>query len=267
MEQEVTFEYDKRLHKTINLKIGDLSFSAREAINVLRGNIQLSGYDMKVVAVTSAVANEGKSAVAFRLAKSMAALKKRTIYVDCDIRNSVTKKRYHIFEKTVGLSEYLCGNIGIYDMIYRTDDPWMHIIFTGAAAPNPSELISGAMFSELIAQLRKHYDYVVVDTAPVNLVIDGALAAKQCDGTVLVVESGVTERAQAMRAKQQLEYAGARILGVVLNKIGTKKSGYGYQYGYGYGKKYGYGYGKKYGYGYGEQNDSSKRKKRKAKKR
>ena len=56
-------------------------------------------------------------------------------------------------------------------------------------------------------------------------------------------------------------------MGVVLNKIGTKKSGYGYQYGYGYGKKYGYGYGKKYGYGYGEQNDSSKRKKRKAKKR
>ena len=257
MKQEVT--YDKRLQKVVDLAISEVPFSVREAINVLRGNIQLSGYDTKVIAVTSSMANEGKSEIAFRLAKSMAALGKRTIYVDCDIRNSVIKRRYRIYETTVGLSEYLCGNVGIFDIIYQTEDPWMHMIFTGAVAPNPSELISGALFSDLIAQLRKHYDYVVVDTAPVNLVIDGALAAKQCDGTVLVVESGVTERARAIRAKQQLEYAGAKLLGVVLNKIGTKKSGYGYQYA----QKYGYGYG----YGYGEQNGSKKRKKKKAKKR
>ena len=81
-----------------------------------------------------------------------------------------------------------------------------------------------------------------------NPVIDGALIAKRCDGTVLVIESGITERAQVVRAKKQLEYAGIKILGVILNKVGMSQKGYGYGYGYGYG-----GYG--YGYGYGEKKE------------
>ena len=117
------------------------------------------------------------------------------------------------------------------------NDPWLDLIFTGAVAPNPSELISGSLFSQLISQLRDYYDYVIVDTPPVNAVVDGLLVAKQCDGTILVVESGVTERGSAMHAKRQLEFAGVKVIGVVLNKVGTKKSGYGYGYGYGYGEK------------------------------
>ena len=220
-----------------------LPFAAREAINVLRGNIQMSGYNVKTVAITSSVAHEGKSSVAFRLAKSMAALGRRTLYLDCDIRNSATMARYGIQIRMPGLSEYLCGRAQTSNIICHTDDPWMDIIFTGSVAPNPSELVSGKLFENLIKWVRERYEYVIVDTPPVNVVIDGVLIAKHCDGAVLVVESGVTDRSQVIRAKKQLEYAGVKILGCVLNKIGTRKSGYkyGYGYGYGYGHRYGYG--------------------------
>ena len=243
-----------------------LPFRVNEAINILRGNIQMSGYRLKAIAVTSARAHEGKSSIAFRLAKSMAALDKKVLYLDCDIRNSRIQERYQIEGEYKGLSEYLCGKSQLEEIVYHTDDKWMDIVFAGAVAPNPSELISGSLFGDLMSFGRHNYDYVILDTPPVNLVVDGLLVAKQCDGTILVVESGSTERAQAEKAKQQLQYAGIKILGAVLNKAGAEGGRYGYGYGYGkYG--YGYGYGKHYGAekeeGQGEETDGKKKHKRK----
>ena len=228
-------------------------FAVNEAINVLRGNVQLSGNNIKAVAVTSSLAHEGKSSMAFRLAKSMASLEKRVLYLDGDIRNSTTQIRYEIMGDKVGLSEYLCGEASKEKIIYHTDDQWLDMIFTGAKAPNPSALVSGPLFQELMQFLKSIYDYVIVDTPPLNLVIDGLLIAKQCDGTVLVVESGITERAQAEKARRQMEYAGINILGAVVNKVRMNERRYGYGYGYGYGN---YGYG--YGYGYGEKESGQK---------
>ena len=246
MDQQLKWRTEIPETRKVTPQAEPLPFQAKEAINVLRGNIQLSGFDLKVIAITSAVAHEGKSSIAFRLAKSMAGLKKRTVYLDCDIRNSLTTTRYQIQDKVQGLTEFLCGRAPMNDIIYRTDDRYLDMIFTGAVAPNPSELVSGKLFQLLLDELKKRYDYIIVDTPPVNPVIDGALIAKRCDGAVLVVESGITERAQVVRAKKQLEYAGIKILGVVLNKIGLSQKGYGYGYGFGYGG-YGYGYGEKKG--------------------
>ena len=239
--------------------IGEVPFRVNEALNALRGNIQLSGYNLKTIAITSALAHEGKSSIAFRLAKSMAGLDKRVLYMDCDIRNSTTQARYQIDGEKKGLSEYLCGNIPKEQIIYHTDDKWMDILFTGATAPNPSELLSGPLFAELINFVRSIYDYIIVDTPPLNLVIDGLLVAKQCDGAILVVESGLTERAQAEKARQQMQYAGIKILGAVLNKADISDKRYGYGHRYGYGSYYGYGYG------YGEKGKKSRKKKQKSK--
>ena len=233
--------------------LSKVPFAVNEAINVLRGNVQLSGNNIRAVAVTSSLAHEGKSSMAFRLAKSMASLEKRVLYLDGDIRNSTTQIRYEIMGDKVGLSEYLCGEASKEKIIYHTDDQWLDMIFTGAKAPNPSALVSGPLFQELMQFLKSIYDYVIVDTPPLNLVIDGLLIAKQCDGTVLVVESGITERAQAEKARRQMEYAGINILGAVVNKVRMNERRYGYGYGYGYGK---YGYG--YGYGYGEKESGQK---------
>ena len=232
-------------NKTITPRISTLDFHTKEAINILRGNIQMAGYNVKVIAFTSANAHEGKSSLSFRLAKSLAGLNKKVLYLDCDIRNSKTKKRYGIVEKTEGLSEFLCGQLPMEKMIFQTDDPCLDMIFSGKYAPNPSELLSGELFHHLMQTLKSSYDYVIVDTPPANLVIDAILVAKECDSTIIVVESGYTDRREVLRLKGILENAEIKVLGVVLNKIMFSKKHYGYgRYGY---KKYGYG---RQGYGY-----------------
>lgn len=226
-------------NKTITPRISTLDFHTKEAINILRGNIQMAGYNVKVIAFTSANAHEGKSSLSFRLAKSLAGLNKKVLYLDCDIRNSKTKKRYGIVEKTEGLSEFLCGQLPIEKMIFPTDDPCLDMIFSGKYAPNPSELLSGELFHHLMQNLKSSYDYVIVDTPPANLVIDAILVAKECDSTIIVVESGYTDRREVLRLKGILDNAEIKVLGVVLNKIMFSKKHYGYgRYGY---KKYGYG--------------------------
>lgn len=239
-----------RQKEIVRPEIPEVPYRVTEAINILRGNIQLSGNDIRTIAVTSAMAHEGKSSTAFRLARSLAALEKRVLFLDCDIRNSNTQIRYNIHGNKKGLSEYLCGSAERDKIIYHTDDPWLDMVFTGAVAPNPSELISGELFQKFMAFVRSIYDYIIVDTPPLNLVIDGLLIAKQCDGAVLVVESGLTERAQVEKARRQMVYADIKILGAVLNKARSGNGRYGYGYGYGY-------------YGHSRQEDAAEQKQQK----
>lgn len=147
MTQSIPNLNEARL-KIVHPQIADLPYAAQEAVNILRGNIQLSGNHLQVIAITSASKEEGKSSVAIQLAKSFAALNRTTVYVDCDIRKSKTLRRYQINEQVVGLTEYLCGSCRIDDIVYRTDNQNMDMIFTGAAAPNPSELLSDPIHLE-----------------------------------------------------------------------------------------------------------------------
>ena len=234
----------------IEMQVKPLDYHACEALNMLRGAIQMAGSGINVFAVTSALAHEGKSSLAFRLAQSLAALDgKRVAFVDCDIRNSRMKKRYRITQKTVGLSEYLCSKASAKEIVYATGNPQLDLIFCGSKAPNPRELVSSILMDELLMQLKQVYDYVIVDTPPVNLVVDAAIIAPKCDTTLIVVECGVTEQQDLTHTIHLLERSNARILGIVLNKVDSKNNRYG-KYGK-YGKRYGYGrYGyKKYGYG------------------
>ncbi len=114
----------------------------------------MSGNGIKVISITSSRKEEGKSSVSVQLAKSLAALNKTTVYLDCDIRKSKTLRRYQINEQVVGLTEYLCGNCRLEDIVYQTDNPYMDMIFTGALAPNPSELLTDTLFDDLLETLR-----------------------------------------------------------------------------------------------------------------
>lgn len=244
--------WEERSVKGIDMQVKPLEYHACEAINMLRGAVQMAGSGVRIFAVTSALAHEGKSSLAFRLAQSLAALGgKRVVFVDCDIRNSRMKKRYRITQKTVGLSDYLCGNASEQEIVYPTENPQLDIIFCGRKAPNPSELVSSALMDELLGRLKRAYDYVIVDTPPVNLVVDATIIAPKCDTTMVVVECGVTEQQDLAHTIDLLERANAKILGIVLNKVDSKNNRYG-KYGK-YGKRYGYG---KYGYkqyGHGEE--------------
>ena len=214
---------------------GHEEFRVNEAIKTLRANVQFSGENIKTIAVTSSIPGEGKSTIAMKLARSFAEAGKFTVLVDCDIRRSMVMDKFQIDGEIKGLSEYLCGMADYEHILQRTNQASFYMVFTGRHVPNPSELLSGYRFTELVKRLRDDFEVVILDTSPVSSVIDGAIVASRCDGAVLVVASEEISRKIVQRVKWQLQKSGVHILGVVLNKINTKKDSY-YYYRYGYDK-------------------------------
>ncbi len=227
-----------------------LSYNRTEAIRTLRTNIQFCGDEIKTVAFTSCLQNEGKSTVLMDLARSVAESGKKVLVVDADMRKSVMVGRLRASSRSgspiYGLSHYLSGQKKLRDVLcISAQEKYMHVIFAGPAVPNPTEMLGNHYFEELMAFARENYDMVLVDCAPLGMVIDAAVTAKNCDGAVLVISQGTAGRRDILEVKSQLEASGVNILGAVLNKVDITQSGY---YGKHYGKYYGYGrYGKYYG--------------------
>lgn len=208
-----------------------------EAIKTLRTNIQFCGSGIRVIMMASALPDEGKSDMAFALASSLAQIGKRVLLIDADIRKSVLVSRYQLEDEVCGLSQYLSGQKPLEEIRYATSVENLHMIFSGPYSPNPAELLEEELFGALIRQMRQEYDYLIIDTPPMGNLIDGAIVARQCDGAVMVVESGAVSYRLEQRVKNQLEKSGCRILGVVLNKIDPEYNSYGYYTRYGkYGK-------------------------------
>ena len=223
--------------QTVNFNaIEKLDFRTKESYKTLRTNLEFSGRDRKVISITSCTPNEGKTSVSFQLALSVAEGGKRVVLVDADLRKSVLKGRYKTNASRYGLSHYLSGQASIADVTCKTNIENFYVIFSGPVPPNPSELLGNDAFRLLLEYLRNEYDYVIVDTPPLGSVIDGAVAAQYCDGTVVVIESGAISYKFAQKVKEQLEKVVCRILGVILNKVNMSGKGY---YGAYYGKYYG----------------------------
>ena len=165
-------------------------YAYNEAIKTLRANIQFCGNNIKTIMFTSALPDEGKSDISFSLAQSLAQIGKRTIVIDADIRKSVLVTRYNAGKDINGLSQYLSGHKDLLNVIYGTNLPYLDVIFAGPYSPNPAELLEEQLFSELIRTLREAYDYLIIDTPPMANLIDGAVVARNCDGAVMVIESG-----------------------------------------------------------------------------
>lgn len=107
----------------------------------------------------------------------------------------------------------------------------------GPSVPNPTEILDKKYFGELIDFGKEHFDYILLDCAPLGAAIDAAVAAKYCDGAIMVIAQGIASGRMITGAKKQLEASGVRILGAVLNKVKMKKSEYGHYYGNYYGSK------------------------------
>ena len=209
-------------------------YGRREAFNSLRTNLQFCGADLKTILFTSCAPNEGKSTVTFELARSVAENGKKVILVDADLRKSVMLGRYkaQAMQKRVGgLSHYLSGQAEIGDILCNTNIPDFDVILTGPLSPNPTELLSGERFKDLLNLLRVSYDMIIIDSPPLGSVIDAAVIAPNCDGVVLVIESNATSHRVAVDVKKQLEMTGCKILGAVLNKVKVEKSKYYKYYG------------------------------------
>ena len=212
-------------------------FKTNEAMKALRTNLLFSGEKIQAVALTSFQPNEGKSTIAFQLCASLAESGKKTLLIDADLRNSVLVNSLKVREQVNGLSHFLSGVSDIKDLIKVTDFENFHILFAGVRVPNSAELLGGERFKQLMKVLRTRYDVIIVDTAPLGLVIDTAIVAPIVDGTVIVIDATNNSYKQERRILAQLERTKGRILGVILNRIDDKtKSQYGYGYEYGYGE-------------------------------
>ncbi|HEL2402200.1 TPA: tyrosine-protein kinase [Streptococcus suis] len=219
----------------------ELVKKTEEYFNAIRTNIQLSGSDIKVVGITSVQSNEGKSTTAASLAIAYARSGYKTVLLDADIRNSVMSGFFKPTTKITGLTDYLAGTTDLSQGLCDTDIQNLTVIESGKISPNPTALLQSKHFENLVATLRRYYDYVIVDCPPLGMVIDAAIIAQRCDAMAVVVEAGNVKRSAVKKVRDQLEQTGTSFLGVILNKydVTTEKYGdYGNYGNYGnYGKK------------------------------
>lgn len=222
--------------KQIRVDFDKNDYRTDESFKTLRTNIEFSGIENKVIAITSCTPSEGKSTVSLELARSLAANGKKVLFIDADLRKSVLVGRYRIQKNMKGLSHFLSGQTGIGEVMYQTQEENLAIIFAGVVPPNPAELLSQKRFQSMLISARKVYDYIIVDTPPLGSVIDAAIIAKYCDASVMVISANTISYKFAKSVKVQLEKSGCPILGVVLNKVDMAQNKY---YGRYYGKYYG----------------------------
>lgn len=216
----------------------DLYTQVEEYCNSIRTNIQFSGQDIRVIALTSVQPGEGKSTTSSNLAISFANAGFKTILIDADTRNSVLSGTFKATGKVNGLTGFLSGNAYLSEAICETNVPNLSIIPAGKTAPNPTTLLQNSNFTSMIDSLKEYYDYIVIDTPPIGLVIDAAIIAQKCDGTIIVTEAGAIKRKFVQKAKEQMEQSGAAFLGIILNKVDSQLDSYGAYGNYGsYGQK------------------------------
>lgn len=200
-----------------------------EAYRMLRTNISFSSVDkaIKTILITSASPSEGKSITAGNLAVTMAQAGYRTVIVDCDLRKPTLQKIFGI-SNDVGLTNALLSHANFNSFLRPSRVENLRVLTTGQLPPNPSELLGSRSMSDLLAVLQNEYDVVVIDSPPVLAVTDAAILSRASDGVLLVVDCGQTKRESAVRAKEALEKAGGRFLGIVLNRIPLNSGYYSY---------------------------------------
>ena len=212
------------MNKTELKLAGTDDFFSQEAYKVLRSNIQFCGKDVRVIVITSTHENEGKTVVSLNLGKCFSELGKKVLVIDADMRKSVMAGRNTTSTHPEGLSEVLTGMAELEECIHETQYPTLNLLFSGKYPPNPVELLSSSHFTKLLEKVREQYDYIIIDTAPLGLVIDAAVVGPKSDGVALLLSNGNVKRSQAQNVIEQLEKSGSKILGVIRNQT-TRQTG------------------------------------------
>ncbi len=220
--------YSQSLEKVVNKPLSHLS----EAVRAMRVNLDLSSASSKVFLITSAVPGEGKSTAAMLLAASSARSGKKTILLDCDLRLRSTSDALRR-KNQPGLSEFLCGTAKLTDVITQDPVTKINLIPAGStSSTNAADLLMSQGMLDLIAVLRKGFDYVIMDSPPLLPVVDALALAAAADKILVVVEWCRTPRDTIYEAFRVLGPEANRVAGVVLNKVDFDElPGYGgYQY-------------------------------------
>ncbi|NCB32995.1 MAG: polysaccharide biosynthesis tyrosine autokinase [Erysipelotrichia bacterium] len=224
----------------------ELPFDVTESLNQLRVSLGFSGENIKTIEITSSTPNEGKSFVAMNLWKMMADVGNRVLLIDCDLRNSEMRSKWGLQtnEELVGIVHFLAAKADVYDIVYKTNIANGYIIPVAACVPNPTILLEGKRFGELLEVCKSQFDYILLDTPALGSVVDALKIATYCDGSLLVIRSGETPRKMVENSVSLLNRTETPLLGVVLNRADTSKRGNNYYYNHYY--RYGY-HGEYYG--------------------
>lgn len=200
-------------------------FRAAEAVKALRANLSFHASRARVIALTSTDAAAGKTTLAFQLSLSLAQQGSRVLLLDCDLRRSSLASHLSVLPRPQGLCQYFYGLENVSELVCRTDVEGLYFLFAGGRMADPTQSLSGEAFRVLLDALRKTFDYVIVDTAPLGQVIDCALLAPLVDGVVTVIDARKNSWGEERRLCRRVEAAGGRMLGAVLNRAECRERG------------------------------------------
>jgi len=223
-----------------------------EAFRVLRTNIEfvMQEKEKNVILLTSYNPGSGKSFISINLSMSLAIKSKKVLLIDADLRHASVSNFYG--KPKIGMANYLSKKTDNLESIIIKEEnypDYLHIIPVGKIPPNPTELLFSECFEEMIATLKKQYDYVIIDCPPLDIVADTSIIEKIADRTFFVIRAGLLERGLLPQLEKEYKKGTFKEMAVILNGTSGDGGRYGYRYGYRY--RYGYKYGYKYGYNYG----------------
>jgi len=222
-----------------------------ETFRNVRTNLQFMLENGKnVILVTSTVSGEGKSFISANLAISLSLLGKKVVIVGLDIRKPGLNKVFNLPKKEYGITQFLTNStVNLMDLVHHSDiNKNLYILPGGTVPPNPTELLARDGLEKAVEILRKNFDYVILDTAPVGMVTDTLLIGRVADLSVYVCRADYTRKTEFTLINELAENNKLPNLCIAINGLDLQKKKYGYYYGYGKYGKY-YGYGKHYGYG------------------
>ncbi|MGH6970912.1 MAG: polysaccharide biosynthesis tyrosine autokinase, partial [Caulobacteraceae bacterium] len=224
--------------------LADLRSPFSEAYHSIRTNLAFSTKDgaPRVLAVTSARPEEGKSTTSFALAHGFARVGMRVLLADLDLRNPSQHKLVGA-DNRVGASNLLTGAVRLQGAVQPTDWPNLFLLPSGPVPPSPAELLIGPRLVAFVKEASEHFDIVILDGPPVMGLADAPLIASVANGAIVTIEAGRTSRTQARAAIKRLRVGNARLFGAILTKFDARKTTYGYGYAYAY--EYDYQYGRK----------------------
>jgi succinoglycan biosynthesis transport protein ExoP len=193
-----------------------------EAIRHLRTSLMLSvsGGPPEAIVVTSPHPREGKSTISINLAIALAQDGRRVVILDCDLRRPRLHQVFHL-DNAPGLTSYLTGNCNLETIIKPTEVDNLFLVPAGPIPPNPAELLNSQAYKNLLQELRREFNHIIIDTPPTLGFADARVLALQADGVLLVAKHQSTTREAGRLARQYLSQVNARMLGMVLNQIGT----------------------------------------------
>ncbi len=221
------------------ITVEDLKSTVTEAYRSLRTNIQFADLENKnkCFLITSSGPGEGKSTTAANIAITLAYAEMPTVLIDADFRKPVIHSLFGL-EQEPGITNYLASDMPLSDVIKHTDTKNLDVITVGIIPPNPSELLNKSKVDMLIKELKKHYSYIIFDTAPILPVTDPAILGSKVDGAFIVVELGKTTIEAVTRSESLLNNTKTNVYGIILNKISMTVGRYGHYYYYYHYDKY-----------------------------